>query len=243
MTPEEAAALLGVPPTATEADILRAYAARAAAVQPADRAAHEALALAREALIARARWLPPQGDPRPYPQPPYPQQSYPQRPYPQQRYPQPPYAAPYPQYGPAPRRTASTGAILGWTIGGLAALLVVAVVAVVLVFTGVRAAQRDLVVGPTAAPTAGATPSDPADYLVNGIHVHSAGGWTFVLTSSDECLATITVGFADSESGDALEEHTDSVQLGAGKPYSYTVPDNASTHDYAFIESIVCGTS
>ncbi|MGN6425882.1 MAG: hypothetical protein ACTHMF_03610 [Leifsonia sp.] len=244
MTPAEAAALLGVSVDATEADIHRAYGARAAATNPADTVALDALARAREALLAGARWRAPQGGPV---------QGAPlhgraqQQPYPPQPLARPQYGQyPYPPYTPRARSSASTGAILGWTIGGLAGLLVLSIVVVVTVFVGVRAAQHDAP-APEAVPTAEPLPDDPSSaYEVDGVRVEpqAEDGWTFVLTSPEDCpAAQVTSGFADSEFGDTVDEHTDTVPLEAGRPYTYTIPDDASVHDYAAIDSIVCGAS
>ncbi|WP_348789678.1 hypothetical protein [Leifsonia sp. NPDC080035] len=240
MTPAEAAALLGVPAGATDADIHRAYAARAATTDPADSVALDALARARDALLAGAFWHPPQGPQGPQAgtaPAPYPPQQYPPQQYPPQQ---------YPPYAPAARRPASTGAILGWTIGGLAGLLVLSLVAVLLVFSGVSALRDDTSV-PESAPTAEAAPDGSADsYEVDGVLVEpqTDDGWTFVLTAQEDCpAAEVTSGFADSEYGDTLDEHTDTVPLEAGVPYTYTIPDGASVHDYAAIDSIVCGES
>ncbi|WP_155806744.1 hypothetical protein [Leifsonia xyli] len=68
-------------------------------------------------------------------------------------------------------------------------------------------------------------------------------GWTFLLTSDRNCpSARVVSGFADTEDGDTVEEHSQVVSLERGVPYSYTIPDSASDREYASIDDIICET-
>jgi hypothetical protein len=302
VTPAEAAGLLGLPENATETQIHEAYAARVATIPPSDVTAVDALARARDALLAGVRWQPPQsagpqswGSPQaatpiglgpqpgvgmpsaapqagsvppapiaqqpgqPIPQQPgpaYPQQAYPQgyaQPYP----PQTPYLQqpPYPGYAAAPaaptprRKPLSNGAIIGIALGSTAVFLVVLLVAVIALAGNARlgAASTAPQHGSAAAPTSPSDPSSTApsgadqSYVIDGVTIQPEDGWTFVLTSQRDCPgAEVIVGFSDSVDGDTIDEHTDTVSLKAGVPYTYTVPDTASTHDYAGIDDLQC---
>ena len=302
MTPAEAAGLLGLPENATEGQIHEAYAARVATVPPGDVTGVDALARARDALLAGVRWQPPQTaaphgggipqaattpiglgpqpgagmpsgaaaqgaapqgaapqgaaphggfvPPAPGAQQPYPQPYAPQTPYLQQ--PSYPPQPPYPGYAAAPippRKPLSNGAIIGIALGSTALVLVALLVAVIALAGNTRlgssgtAAQH----GSAAAPTAPSDPSssDPSaadqSYVIDGVTIQPEQGWTFVLTSQRDCPgAEVIVGFADTVDGDSIDEHTDTVSLQAGVPYTYTVPDTASTHQYAGIDDLQC---
>lgn len=260
-------------PAATRDEVLQAYAARLSEAG-ADETRRDAVTEARDALLAATAWLPP-GSPAPsMSQPPT---TAPQQPptsampgaqytapsggpypgYPQPGYPQPgqPQGVPGPWYpGPPPRRRLSTGAIVGITVGGIAAGLVILLVAVFAIASISDSGRRLAEAGsrssaPFAPPsdTPSATPSDgstdPAtdDYDVDGVHVHYVDGWTFELTPSRSCVgATITAGFADSVDGDTVDEWTVTADLQAGVPYELTIPDSASTHQYVGIDSVDC---
>ncbi|MFE4949075.1 hypothetical protein ACFQ9V_03120 [Leifsonia sp. NPDC056665] len=298
MTPAEAAALLGLPENATEAQITEAYAAHIATVPESEIAAVDALARARDALHAGVRWQPPQstgaaqgwGRPQggttpiglgPQPgggvppapntnQPGYPPQpaqvpqgvaprhaAYPppQPGFPSQPAPAPQYTAPqqsaYPPQPPAyptrPRTPLSNGAIIGIALGSTALLLVVLLVAVIAL---AGSAQRGLASaasphGSAAAPSAAPSSGDPSaadqSYVIDGVTIQPEQGWTFLLTSQRDCpAAEVIVGFADTVDGDSIDQHTDTVSLKAGVPYTYTVPDTASTHQYAGIDDLQC---
>lgn len=331
MTPAEAAALLGLPENATEAQISEAYAAHIATVPESDIAAVDALARARDALLAGVRWQPPQSTGAPQgwgmpqaaatpiglapqpgggvpptppagapqggfmpptpnanqpgypPQPaqapqgaaprhaayPPPQPGYPSQPAPAPQYTTPQYATPqqpayppqqpayqppypgYPQpsaYPTRPRTPLSNGAIIGIALGGTAVLLVVLLVAVIAL---AGSAQRGLSNtaaqhGSAAAPSSGAPSSgDPSaadqSYVIDGVTIQPEQGWTFLLTSQRDCpAAEVIVGFADTVDGDTIDQHTDTVSLKAGVPYTYTIPDTASTHQYAGIDDLQC---
>lgn len=189
----------------------------------------------------------------PYPGGPYP--GYPQAVPPQ---PGPPYAgpaAPGPWYpGPPARRRLSTGAIVGITVGGIAAGLVILLV-MVFAITSIGDSTRRLAESgssssapyappsdtPSSGPSDGSTDPATEDYDVDGVHVHYVDGWTFELTPTQSCVgATITAGFADSVDGDTLDEWTVTADLKAGVPYELTIPDSASTHQYVGIDSIDC---
>ncbi|ERK69228.1 hypothetical protein N136_04450, partial [Leifsonia aquatica ATCC 14665] len=187
---------------------------------------------------------------QPYPQQPYGAQPYPQQPYGGQPYgahphPQPgqppyapyPYAQPYPPFAP-PRRGPSTGAIVGWVLGGFAVLLVIVVVAVVAIVGSARSQVSYTDAG------GGSSDSASGEYVVDGVRVeYNEDGWDFTLTSPRDCpAATVTVGFGDDVSGPAQEEFTDTVALEAGQPHVYSVPYDASSLQYASIDAIDCGT-
>lgn len=301
LSPVEAAALLGVSPSAASPDVESAYLARLNAVPDADVETRDRLTAARDALVAASRWqapgvpgaplgqqaapatqpypsqgqpyasqgqsypqqaAPPPGQPHPHQphphqpgpqqsyaqqspyaqQPPYTQPSYPATvpptPYPAAGYPHPGYAPqPYPAYAPL-RRGPSTGAIIGWVLGGFAVLLVVVLVAVVAIVGSVRSQDPYT--------DAGGGYSDPASgsYVVDGVQVEYDGeDWDFTLTSPRDCpAASVTVGFSDEESGPAQEHFTDTVALEAGQPHVYSVPYEASDMQYASIDAIDCGT-
>ncbi|MFK3668543.1 hypothetical protein ACI2IX_00115 [Leifsonia aquatica] len=302
LSPVEAAALLGVSPSAASHDVESAYLARLHVVPASDVETRDRLTAARDALVAAARWQAPgvpgaplgqpvapvqqpvapvrPGPPQqvtapPYPQQPYgaqpaPQQPSPQQPYLQpygaQPYPQQPYGAqpygapphpqssqppyapypyaqpyqphqPYPAYAP-PRRGPSTGAIVGWVLGGFAVLLVIVVVAVVAIVGSARSQVSYTDAG------GGSSDSASGEYVVDGVRVeYNEDGWDFTLTSPRDCpAATVTVGFGDDVSGPAQEEFTDTVALEAGQPHVYSVPYDASSLQYASIDAIDCGT-
>lgn len=280
LSPVEAAALLGVSPSAASHDVESAYLARLNVVPASDVETRDRLTAARDALVAAARWqapgvsgVPPAQPvaPEPYPQqlvaaPPYPPQQYPApqyppqppygaqpsppQPYPPQSYaahphPQPgrppytpyPSAQPYPPYAP-PRRGPSTGAIVGWVLGGFAVLLVIVVVAIVAIVGSARSQVSYTDAG------GGSSDSASGEYVVDGVRVeYNEDGWDFTLTSPRDCpAATVTVGFGDEVSGPAQEEFTDTVALEAGQPHVYSVPYDASSLQYASIDAIDCGT-
>nr|WP_249776638.1 hypothetical protein [Leifsonia sp. C5G2] len=228
-------------------------------------------------MLAASPWRPPAGpQPSPQQQPAYPQQQQPAYP-PQQQpagslpgYPASQPAAPQPQpqpsqsawYAPPPppnrRRPMSTGAVVGITLGSVAAGLVVLLVAVFAIASIGASAARVAEAGSSARPTPYQAPSDDPsedptdgptdepttveDYDVDGVHVHYVDGWTFELTAADSCAAaTVTAGFADTPDGDTLDEWSTTVDFAAGVPVTFTIPDSASTYDYAGIESVQCG--
>jgi len=274
VSPNEAAAVLGVSPSATRDDVERAYAARLADAGP-DVQRRDALTAARDALLAASAWHAQQGNP-PQGNPPqgYPNQVNPQQPYPpqasgqqpgypppgygQQNLPYPPSGAPAPWYPPAPaRRRMSTGAIVGITVGSIAAGLVVLLVAVFAVVAiahnSSRLAQAESSSSaapfddpsdiPSPDPSAGG-PDDSgvADYDVDGVHIHYVDGWTFELTPGETCAgATVTAGFSDTPEGDVVDEWSTTLDLEAAVPYTLTIPDSASLHDYAGIDAVDCG--
>lgn len=308
MTPAEAAGLLGLPENATEAQITEAYAAHVATVPESDVTAVDALARARDALLAGVRWQPPQSTgapqgwgtpqsgttpiglaPQPgYPprppaapygatpqQPAYPTPQPPAAPYgatpPQPVYPypaslpaagvpaagvpgpggpqQPPYPGyPHPSAYPArPRRPLSNGAIIGIALGGTAVLLVVLLVAVIALAGGARsglansASRHGSAAAPSTAPSSGDPSAAEQSYVIDGVTIQPEQGWTFLLTSPRDCPgAEVIVGFADTVDGDSIDQHTETVPLKAGVPYTYTVPDTASTHQYAGIDDLQC---
>ncbi|MDN4598129.1 hypothetical protein [Leifsonia virtsii] len=294
MSPNEAAELLGVSPTASADEVQRAYASRLGETG-GEQQRIDALTAARDALLAASPWRPPAG-PQPYPPqhpaaaaayPPqqpaaaaaYPPQqpaaaaAYPpQQPYPPMQQPTayapgyPAYqpTAPQPQPGPggwyAPppppnrRKPMSTGAVVGITLGSIAAGLVVLLVAVFAIASIGASAARVAEAGSSARPTPYQSPDDnpsdgpsdqpPAveDYDVDGVHVHYVDGWTFELTAAQTCdAATVTAGFADTPDGDTLDEWSTTVDLTAGVPVTFTIPDSASTYGYAGIDSVQCG--
>ncbi|MDR6972437.1 hypothetical protein [Leifsonia shinshuensis] len=173
---------------------------------------------------------------------------------------QPPYAAaPAPWY-PAPpaRRGLSTGAIVGITLGSMAGGLVILLVALFTIAAIAHDSSRLAQPGgssteaPFAAPSdtpsddpTDAAPDDPAtvdDYDVDGVHVHYVDGWTFELTPDQTCAgATVTAGFSDTPDGDEVDQWSTTVDLEEGVPYTFTIPDSASVHDYAGIDAVDCG--
>lgn len=160
------------------------------------------------------------------------------------------YAPPPP---PPPRRPMSTGAIVGITLGGIAAGLVVLLVAVFAIASIGASAARVAEAENSATPVPYEAPSDEPsdepsdgsaveDYDVDGVHVHYVDGWTFELTPAQTCAgATVTAGFADTPEGDTLGEWSTTVDFEAGVPVTFTIPDSASTYGYAGIESVQCG--
>lgn len=277
MSPNEAAGLLGVSPTAAPDEVQRAYVARLAEAGP-DVQRRDALTAARDALIAASPWHAPAqagyaapgygqqpenapsgyGQQAGYPQQPgYPQQTG----YPQQQPPYPNAVTPIPWYPPAPaRRPMSTGAIVGITLGSLAAGLVLLLVALFAVAAvGSRSSLPEAGSGSSAAPFDTPTPApsddpsaDPSpggsgdsgveDYDVDGVHIHYLDGWTFELTPSQTCAgATITAGFSDTQDGDVVDEWSTDIDLQAGVPATLTIPESASIHNYAGIDAVECG--
>lgn len=257
MTPAEAAGLLGLPESTTEAEIHRAYAARIAAVPESDTAAVDTLTRARDSLLAGVRWQPPQSIPgqrSPWAEPATGGTAYPT---PDPAYTPIAYPPPPP---PPPRRHLSTGAIVGIAVGGTALFLVIVLVAVVAIVGAARlgaasTASRHSAAAPSAAPStapSGApgaqssgspTAGDLQSYVIDGVTIQpeTDQGWTFVLTSQRDCPgASIVVGFADTVDGDSVDQRTETVSLQAGVPYTYTVPDTASTHQYAGIDDLQC---
>jgi len=314
VSPNEAAALLGVSPSATPDDVQRAYVARLADVD-SDVPRRDELTAARDALLAAAAWQAPESRPQSAPppghqQPGYPQQpgqqqpgdaqpGYPRQPGPQQpgyaqpgpqqpsyaqpghqqpRYQQPGYQQPgYPQPGyaqqqppysntgsPAPwypaapaRRRMSTGAIVGITLGSIAAGLVVLLVAVFAIAAVVHSSGRLAQAESSSSATPFDVPSDEPsdggsdsgsdgtaveDYDVDGVHVHYVDGWTFELTPGQTCAgATVVAGFSETPDGDVVDEWSTTLDLQASVPYTLTIPDSASVYDYAGIDTVDCG--
>ncbi|MGH1549978.1 hypothetical protein ACRAWB_12730 [Leifsonia poae] len=166
--------------------------------------------------------------------------------------PQPPYpAAPWYPAPPPARRGLSTGAIVGITLGSIAAALVILIVVFVAIFAVAHQSARlaDPGLGSTAAPfddpsddpSQGGDAASAEDYDVDGVHVHNVDGWTFELTAGQSCTgAQITAGFSDSPDGDDLDQWSTVVDLEAGVPVTITIPDSASDYDYAGIETIDC---
>jgi len=105
LSPVEAAALLGVSPSAASHDVESAYLARLNVVPASDVETRDRLTAARDALVAAARWQAPGAPGAPLGQPvapePYPQQLVAAPPYPQQQYPAPHYPPQQP-YGAQP---------------------------------------------------------------------------------------------------------------------------------------------
>jgi hypothetical protein len=155
----------------------------------------------------------------------------------------------------------STGAIVGITLGAIAAGLVVFLVAVFAIAAVGASAGRLAEAGsssratpfevppdepsdePSDSPSGG--PSDGAgveDYDIDGVHVHYVDGWTFELTPAQSCAgATVTAGFAETPDGDTMDEWSTTVDLEAGVALTFTIPDDASVYDYAGIDSVQCG--
>lgn len=256
MSPNEAAELLGVAPTAGADEVERAYAFRLAEAG-GDPQRSDALAAARDALLAASPWRPPAGSgPTMGPTPPVvpAQHGYPAAP--AQPVPGGWYAPPPPPT-PNGRRPMSTGAIVGIALGGTAALLVVLLVAVFAVASVGASSRRIAEAARSADPAPHASPYDPPsgpssepptdsspteDYDVDGVHVHYVDGWTFELTSAQSCSgATVTAGFADTPEGDTLGEWSTDVDLEAGVAVTLTIPDSASSYRYVGIDSVQCG--
>jgi hypothetical protein len=132
-------------------------------------------------------------------------------------------------------------------LGATAVLLVILLVAV---FALVGNAGRGSVTAApqhdsAAAPPGSPSPSDPSadgqSYVIDGVTIQPEDGWTFLLTSGRDCPgAEVIVGFADTIDGDTIDQLTETVTLQAGVPYTYTVPDTASTHEYAGIDDLQC---
>ncbi|MEV8213673.1 hypothetical protein [Leifsonia sp. NPDC077715] len=260
MSPNEAADLLGVAPTASVEEVHRAYEAKLAEAGD-DVQRRDAVTAARDALLAASAWQAPAAAqapafpvaaPPPHPgYAPPPAAAVPQPPYPGSGPtvpPQPPYpAGPWYAAPPPPRRGLSTGAIVGITLGSIAAALVILVVVFVGIFAVAHESSRlaGSDVGssavPSTAPSAGGDSASTDDYDVNGVHVHNVDGWTFELTADRICAgAQITAGFSDSADGDELDRWSTVVDLQAGVPVTLTIPDSASTYDYAWIDTVDC---
>ncbi|WP_431219676.1 hypothetical protein [Leifsonia xyli] len=259
MSPNEAAALLGVSPGAESGEVQRAYELRLEEAG-ADVQRRDALTAARDALLAASAWQVSQQQPA-YPQPQ--QRAYAPPPPVDGRTPQAygtpqAYAPPYAPPPPPQRRRLSTGAIVGITLGGIAAGLVLMLMALFSILAIAHSSSRlaDAPTSSTAAPfdepsappTDGSSQDggadDPAadDYDVDGVHVHYVDGWTFELTPGQTCAgATITAGFSDSPEGDEVDQWSTTIDLVAGEPYTFTIPDSASAHDYAGIDAVQCG--
>ncbi|MGO4537048.1 hypothetical protein [Leifsonia sp. 2MCAF36] len=251
MNPNEAAGLLGVSVSAAPDDVQRAFAAKWVEAGP-DAQRRDTLVVARDALLAASAWQAPGAQ-----RPPYPAARPQQPPYSAARPQQPPYPVagpPAPWYPPAPgRRPMSTGAIVGITVGSVAPGLVVLLVALFaigsIVHSSSRLAQAESTSSaapsgiPSAEPSPGATDSaDVADYDVDGVKVHYVDGWTFELTAGQTCAgATLTAGFSDTPDGDVVDEWSTTIDLQASVPYTLTIPDSASDHEYAGIDTIQCG--
>lgn len=188
MSPDEAAELLGVSPSATRDDVERTYQTRLAEAG-GDTQRRDALTAARDALVAASMWQPPSAQnapPQSYPPQGAPSQSYPTQSYPPygappQLYasqPQPPFAG-RPPYGapghaatggpypgayqgyppPPPRNRMSTGAIVGITVGGIVGGLAILLVAVLVMVSIGAGASRIAQAGSTA--SASPYESDP----------------------------------------------------------------------------------
>lgn len=172
--------------------------------------------------------------------------SMPQPGYPPQ--PQYPAYAGYPHAYPAPpRRRLSDGAIIGMALGGTAVLLVILLVAVFALVGSshpgsvTAAPQHDSAAAPPGSPSPSDPSADGQSYVIDGVTIQPEDGWTFVLTSGRDCPgAEVIVGFADTIDGDTIDQLTETVTLQAGVPYTYTVPDTASTHEYAGIDDLQC---
>ena len=125
----------------------------------------------------------------------------------------------------------STGAIVGITLGSIAAGLVVLLVAVFAIVAdraqleppraGGEQLERDAirrsVRPPSPDPSAGG-PDDTAvaDYDVDGVHVHYVDGWTFELTPGQTVpAATVIAGFSDTPDGDVVDEWSTTLDLEA----------------------------
>ena len=254
MSPNEAAALLGVSPSATPDDVQRAYVARLAEAD-SDVPRRDALTAARDALLAASAWQAPVDRSQSTPPPGYPQQpGYPAPGYAQQQPPYPTAGAPAPWYPAAPpRRRMSTGAIVGITLGSIAAGLVVLLVAVFAIAAVVHSSGRLAQAASSSSATPFDVPSDEPsdgssdgtaveDYDVDGVHVHYIDGWTFELTPGQTCAgATVVAGFSETPDGDVVDEWTTTLDLEASVPYTLTIPDSASVYDYAGIDTVDCG--
>lgn len=161
-----------------------------------------------------------------------------------------PQQPPYPGYGQPPastRRTPlSNGAIIGIALGSTALVLVVLLVAVIALAGNAQrnlstASQHGSAAAPSAAPSSGDPSAADQSYVIDGVTIQPEQGWTFLLTSPRDCpAAEVIVGFADTIDGDSMDQHTDTVSLKAGVPYTYTVPDTASTRQYAGIDDLQC---
>ncbi|MGN7799949.1 hypothetical protein [Leifsonia sp. 22587] len=263
MSPNEAAEVLGIPASAGTDEVQRAYEQRIVEAG-ADMQRRDAVTAARDAVLAASAWQAPGGHNAAAAQPPAPPQHPTGQPFtpPPPGYPpqQPPYAAaPAPWY-PAPpaRRGLSTGAIVGITLGSMAGGLVILLVALFTIAAIAHDSSRlaqpsgSSTEAPFAAPSdtpsddpTDAAPDDPAtvdDYDVDGVHVHYVDGWTFELTPGQTCAgATVTAGFSDTPDGDELDQWSTTVDLEEGVPYTFTIPDSASVHDYAGIDAVDCG--
>ncbi|WP_285114672.1 hypothetical protein [Leifsonia sp. fls2-241-R2A-40a] len=253
MSPNEAAELLGVSPSATRDEVQRAYDARLAEAG-ADEERRDAVTAARDALLAASAWQPPGSQAYPPSEPaattPYPG-------YPQAAYPGAPTAPGLWNPPARPRRRLSTGAIIGITLGSVAAGLVVLLIAVTAILSIAHSASRlaESQAGSSAAPfddpsgIPSAAPGDGAgsdgstadDYDIDGARVHYVDGWTFELTPTLSCAgATITASFSDSPDGETMDVWSTTADLQAGVPYELTIPDDASEFDYVGIDSIDC---
>lgn len=266
MSPNEAAELLGVTPSATHDEVQSAYDARLAEAG-ADEERRDAVTAARDALLAASAWqAPPVAAPGPQTYPPSgPAATVPYPGYPHAGYPGTPMAQGQ-WNAPAPsRRRLSTGAIIGITLGSMAAGLVVLLIAVTAILSIAHSTSRlaesqagssaapfdDPSSGPSddpsgipsAEPTEGAGSDGSAadDYDIDGARVHYVDGWTFELTPTLSCAgATITASFSDSPDGETMDVWSTTADLQAGVPYELTIPDDASEFDYVGIDSIDC---
>ena len=258
MSPNEAADALGVTPTATADEVHRAYETKLAEAG-GDVQRRDAVTAARDALLAASAWqapaavqLPAAAQPPVAAQPPAAPPPHPgYAPPPNAAAPQPPYpAGPWYPAPPPARRGLSTGAIVGITLGSIAAALVILIVVFVGIFALAHESSRlaDSETGSSAAPYDDPS-DDPSqggdsaaeDYDVDGVHVHNVDGWTFELMADQSCTgAQITAGFSDTPDGDDLDQWTTIVDLEAGVPLTVTIPDSASDYDYAGIETIDC---
>ena len=214
------------------------------AADPSDAARRDALTHARDVLLHGTGWqapgprlLPPSGVPvasttlaPPVPPPP----SF--------------AAAPAPGYGPPasstgfvypppspPARRVSTGAIVGWSVGLIA-----------FVTAGFLIVVLGIVFSPASATSwsdhAASASAASHSHVLDGVTVkYSGSGWTFILTSKQDCpAAKVVVGFGDTANGDSIDEFTDSVPLQAGVAYTYRIPDSTSRHPFAKVDEIVC---
>jgi hypothetical protein len=220
----EAASLLGVAADAGPDEVQRAYASRLA-VDPGNTGRREALNAALHVMLPRSRWVPPGPSIAPPPAP----AAAGAAAYPGAAFPGP---AHHPD-STSRRRRGRTRFVLGGSIGGAAGLIV---------------ALTHLISGPafssgTAAPFHSATShASHGSEVLDGVSVrYSGSGWTFILTSNQDCpAAKVVVGFGDTPDGDPIDQFTDSVPLTSGTRTTYTVPDSTSRHPYAVVDEIVC---
>jgi hypothetical protein len=243
ITPDQAASILGIHRDASAQDVQRRFEWRFSMLDPADTAGRETLTAAKDALLGQPRWQPPAGHPYVPPAPPGPRYA------PQYPPSGAPVGAHYPPPPPSPRPGLSTGAIVGWTLGAIAGATVF-VVAVAFVIGLAGHLSRVTAAASTAAPSTAApsipSPTPTSDTQVfDGVTVESpATGWTFTFTSVRDCpSAKVIVGFSATVDGGEIDQWTGSASLTAGIPYSYTIPDSASTYNFAAIDDVICSAT